>query len=92
MGHSRPSIAEATDCTPYTAPTCGYITQTFQNTGRITTDGVDLSVQYLQHTPIGTFREDLEGTAITQYRLQQYNGGPEHNLVGWSTDPDSGDV
>jgi len=88
-----PSIAEATDCTPYTAPTCGYITETFENTGRITTSGVDLSVQYLQHTQVGTFREDLEGTAITQYLLQQYTGGPEQNLVGWFNNiPTSGDV
>ena len=88
-----PTIAEATDCTPYTAPTCGYITETFENTGRITTSGVDLSVQYLQHTGIGTFREDLEGTAITQYLLQQYTGGPEQNLVGWFNNiPTSGDV
>ena len=53
-----------------------------QNTGRITTDGFDLSVQYLQHTPIGTFHEDLEGTAVTQFLEQQYNGGPNLNLVG----------
>jgi iron complex outermembrane receptor protein len=87
------TIAEATDCTPYTAPTCGYVTETFENTGRITTAGIDLSVQYTQHTPIGTFREDLEGTAITQYLLQQYTGGPEQNLVGWFNNiPTSGDV
>jgi iron complex outermembrane receptor protein len=36
----------------------------------------------VQHTPIGTFREDLEGTAITQFLEQQYNGGPLLNLVG----------
>ena len=56
---------------------------TDQNTGQITTDGIDLSVTYLQHTPFGVFREDLEGTAVTQFRLQQYNGGPVSNLVGW---------
>jgi iron complex outermembrane receptor protein len=76
------SVEEANACNPYTALTCGYILQNFQNTGRITTDGIDLSVQYLQHTPIGTFHEDLEGTAITQFLEQQYNGGPEVNLVG----------
>ena len=69
------SIAEAADCNPYTAPTCGYINANFQNTGKITTDGIDLSIQYLQHTPIGTFREDLEGTAVTQFLEQQYTGG-----------------
>jgi iron complex outermembrane receptor protein len=82
-GSLTPSIEEGTYCNPYTAATCGYITTTNQNTGSITTDGIDLSVTYMQHTAIGTFREDLEGTAVTQFLLQQYNGGPVLNLVGW---------
>jgi iron complex outermembrane receptor protein len=81
-GTLTPSVAEANECNPYTQPTCGYIKQNFQNTGRITTDGVDLSIQYQQHTPIGTFHEDLEATAITQFLEQQYNSGPDINLVG----------
>jgi iron complex outermembrane receptor protein len=82
-GGLTPSISEATDCTPYTAPTCGYILLTDSNTGRITTSGIDLSIQYTQHTAIGTFHEDLEGTAVTQFLRQQFNGGPTRNLVGW---------
>ena len=81
-GTLPPSIAEANVCTPYTATSCGYINLQNSNTGRETTDGIDLSVQYAQHTPIGTFREDLEGTAVTQFLEQQYNGGPLLNLVG----------
>jgi iron complex outermembrane recepter protein len=76
------TTAEGTVCVPYTAPTCGYISGQFSNTGRITTDGFDLSVEYQQHTSIGTFREDLEGTAVTQFLEQQYSGGPLINLVG----------
>jgi iron complex outermembrane receptor protein len=76
------SVAEANQCNPYTAPTCGYINQNYQNTGRITTDGFDLSIQYQQHTSIGTFHEDLEATSITQFLEQQYSGGPNINLVG----------
>ena len=76
------TTAEGTYCVPYTAPTCGYISGQFSNTGRITTDGFDLSVEYQQHTSIGTFREDLEGTAVTQFLEQQYSGGPLINLVG----------
>ncbi len=76
------SVAEANQCNPFTQPTCGYINQNFQNTGRITTDGFDLSIQYQQHTSIGTFHEDLEGTSITQFLEQQYSGGPNKNLVG----------
>jgi iron complex outermembrane receptor protein len=81
-GGLTPTIQEATSCNPYTQPTCGYILLTDQNTGRITTSGFDLSIQYLQHTGVGTFREDLEGTAVTQFLQQQYNGGPNLNLVG----------
>ena len=81
-GGLTPTVNEAANCLPYTLPTCGYILRTFQNTGRITTDGIDLSIQYLQHTSIGTFHEDLEGTAITQFLQQQYNGGPPISLVG----------
>jgi len=81
-GTLPPTIAEASACQPYTAPTCGYINLQNSNTGRITTDGFDLSVQYVQHTSIGTFREDLEATAVTQFLQQQYSGGPLLNLVG----------
>ncbi len=83
QGTLTPSIEEATYCNPYSAPTCGYIVVNLQNTGQITTDGFDLSVQYSQQTRWGVFHEDLEGTAVTQFRLQQYNGGPVLNLVGW---------
>ena len=81
-GGLTPTVNEAANCIPYTLPTCGYILRNFQNTGRITTDGIDLSIQYLQRTPIGIFHEDLEGTAVTQFLQQQYNGGPPINLVG----------
>ncbi len=82
-GGLTPTINEAANCVPsYTAANCGYIVRTNQNTGRITTDGIDLSIQYLQHTPIGTFHEDLEGTLTTQFLEQQYDGGPFINLVG----------
>ena len=82
-GTLTPSIEEAADCTPYTASTCGYILQNFQNTGSITTAGFDLSIQYQQRTPIGKFHEDLEGTTVTKYLWQQYNNGPTVNLVGF---------
>jgi iron complex outermembrane receptor protein len=81
-GTLPPTIAEANACQPYTAPTCGYINLQNSNTGRITTDGIDLSIQYSQRTPIGTFHEDLEGTAVTKFLQQQYTGGPQLNLVG----------
>jgi len=82
-GGLTPSVDSATECIPFSLPTCGYLVLTNQNTGRITTSGVDLSVQYTQHTGIGKFVEDLEGTAVTQFLQQQYNGGPQRNLVGW---------
>jgi len=83
IGGLTPSIDESANCIPYTLPTCGYIKVNSANTGHLTTDGIDLSIQYAQHTSIGTFHEDLEGTAVTEYREQQYTGGPILNLVGW---------
>jgi iron complex outermembrane receptor protein len=83
-GTLTPSIAEGAFCTPYTLASCGYVLQNQQNTGGVTTNGLDLSVQYLQHTAFGTFREDLEGTTVTQFRLRLYNGAPALNLVGWN--------
>ncbi|HEY1890641.1 MAG TPA: TonB-dependent receptor [Steroidobacteraceae bacterium] len=80
-GSLTPSIDEPTYCLPYTSPGCGYLLLTDQNTGQITTDGIDVSIQYSQHTRFGAFREDLEGTAVTQYRLQTFSGGPVVNMV-----------
>jgi iron complex outermembrane receptor protein len=82
-GSLTPSVDSALDCHPYTAATCGYILQDFQNTGGATTDGFDVSIKYIQHTAWGVFSEDLEGTAITQYRLTEYTGAAPVNLVGW---------
>ena len=81
-GTLTPSIAEAAQCPTYTAATCGYILQNFQNTGGISTAGLDLSIQYLQRTSFGKFHEDVEGTTVTKFRWQQYNNGPTVNLVG----------
>jgi len=83
-GTLTPSIEEAADCTPYTATTCGYILQNYQNTGSVTTAGFDLSIQYQQRTPIGKFHEDVEGTTVTKFNWQEYTGGPTVNLVGSS--------
>ena len=77
-----PASAENGNCTPYTASTCGYITEQNSNTGFLTTSGIDLSVQYKQRTRVGTFHEDLEGTWVTQYKQQQYTGGPTQDLLG----------
>ena len=82
-GTLTPSVAEAADCTPYTQPTCGYILANLANVGRLSTDGIDVSIKYSQRTRFGEFREDLEGTAITQFLVQNYPGGPEINTVGW---------
>ncbi|HUA27194.1 MAG TPA: TonB-dependent receptor [Steroidobacteraceae bacterium] len=82
-GTLTPAVAEASQCPTYSAPTCGYLLQDFQNTGGATTDGIDISIKYLQHTAYGVFSEDLEGTAITQYLLTEYTGAAPVNLVGW---------
>ncbi len=82
-GTFTPAPFANTQCPTYTSPSCGYILQITQNTGGITTDGFDLSVKYFKQTPIGTFRFHLDGTLITHYRLQNYTGGPQIDLLGW---------
>ncbi len=82
-GTLTPSILSAGNCTPYYAPSCGYISLGFTNTGQVSTNGVDVSVTYSMHTATGTFSADLEGNMVTQFLTQQYNGGPELNTVGW---------
>jgi iron complex outermembrane recepter protein len=65
-----------------TAPTCGYIAQTPENTGGITTDGFDINADYLIRSDFGNFRFGLDSTVVTQYILHTYTGGPALNLVG----------
>jgi iron complex outermembrane recepter protein len=65
-----------------TAPTCGYIAQTPENTGGITTDGFDINADYLIRSDFGKFRIGLDSTVVTQYILHTYTGGPPLNLVG----------
>lgn len=77
------SINEASQCLPYTAPTCGYVLHTNQNTGFEATDGLDLSVQYMLRTAFGRLNFDLEGTDVTQFLEQQFTGGPTLSLVDW---------
>jgi iron complex outermembrane receptor protein len=69
-------------CPHYTAPTCGYIITTFQNTGSIVTDGFDMSGNYVMATDYGKFRINLESNFVTGYRLTEYPGGPALSLAG----------
>ncbi len=64
------------------SPNCGYVIQTAQNTGGITTSGLDLSTNYMLRTSRGNFRFGLEGTWVTNYRLQEYKGAQWLNLRG----------
>ena len=66
----------------FSAPTCGTIAQTPQNTGGIDTAGFDLNAEYLIRSDFGKFRMGLDSSLVTRYWLQEYNGGPELNLVG----------
>jgi iron complex outermembrane recepter protein len=81
-GTLTPTPESNIDCPTPKAPTCGYIIQTEQNTGSVVTDGFDLSANYLMDTDVGKFRVSLEGTFVTDYRLTDYPGGPQINLVG----------
>ena len=81
-GTLSPASLANIQCPTPKAATCGYIIQTNQNTGAITTDGFDLSVNYLFDTDYGKFRAAIEGTFVTDFKEQQYSGGPNLNLVG----------
>jgi iron complex outermembrane receptor protein len=81
-GTLTPAPAANIQCPTPQAATCGYIIQTNNNTGAATTDGFDLSANYLFDSDFGKFRVGLEGSFVTDFKLQQYQGGPELNLVG----------
>jgi iron complex outermembrane recepter protein len=78
------ATAEATECpnSNLKAATCGYIQQTPQNTGGLTTDGFDINANYLIRSDFGNFHLGLDSTVVTQYLLQEFTGGPFLNLVG----------
>jgi iron complex outermembrane receptor protein len=81
-GTLTPASLSNLQCPTPQAATCGYILQTNNNTGAATTDGFDLSANYVFNSDYGKFRIGLEGTFVTDFRLQQYVGGPQLNLVG----------
>ncbi|HEX7687080.1 MAG TPA: TonB-dependent receptor [Burkholderiaceae bacterium] len=64
------------------APTCGYILRTVQNSGGVTTNGIDVSVNYAFNTSAGRFRTSLEGNWTSQYKLQAYEGAKWQNIRG----------
>jgi iron complex outermembrane receptor protein len=81
-GTLTPASLSNLQCPTPQAATCGYIIQTDNNTGQATTDGFDLSGNYVFDSDFGKFRVGLEGTFVTDFKLQQYQGGPQLNLVG----------
>jgi iron complex outermembrane recepter protein len=81
-GTLTPAPAANIQCPTPQAATCGYIIQTDQNTGSVTTDGFDLSANYVMDSDYGKFRVGMEGTFVTGYRLTEYPGGPALSLAG----------
>ena len=77
------SISQGIDCPTYQAPTCGYIIQTSENTGGISTDGLDLSAGYLMNlAEAGKVHLGVHSVYVMDYNLQTYTGGPQLNLDG----------
>ena len=81
-GTLTPAPLANIQCPTPQAATCGYIIQTLDNTGGISTDGFDVSMSYVVNTQTGKFRVGMEGTYVMDYKLQNYPGGPQVNLVG----------
>jgi iron complex outermembrane receptor protein len=81
-GTLSPASLSNIQCPTPKAATCGYIITTQQNTGNITTDGLDLSASYVMDSDFGKFRVGMEGTFVTGYRQTDYPGGPQLSLAG----------
>jgi len=81
-GTLTPAPLANIQCPTPQAATCGYIIQTNQNTGGITTDGVDLSATYLLKTGYGKFRLGMNGNLVLRYDFQQYQNGPQVSTLG----------
>jgi len=81
-GTLTPAPVANIQCPTPQASTCGYIIQTNQNTGGITTDGIDLSASYLLKTSYGKFRLGMNGDLVLDYEFQQYQNGPQVSVVG----------
>jgi iron complex outermembrane receptor protein len=78
------ATALSVDCpnSDFSAATCGTIAQTPQNTGGIDTAGFDLNAEYLIRSDFGKYHIGLDSSLVTRYWLQEYQGGPELNLIG----------
>lgn len=81
-GTLSPASLANLQCPTPQAATCGYIIQTNNNTGAATTDGFDLSANYVYDSDFGKFRFGYEASFVTGFKLQQYVSGPQLNLVG----------
>jgi iron complex outermembrane recepter protein len=81
-GTLTPASLANLQCPTPAAATCGYIIQTNNNTGAATTNGLDLSATYVFESDFGRFRVGMEANFVTGFKLQQYVGGPQINLVG----------
>jgi iron complex outermembrane receptor protein len=84
-GTLTPATLEATECPPplyQKAPTCGYITSFYQNTGGIQTAGFDINPTYTAKTDYGNFKFSVDSTYVTKYRFQEFTDGPIINEVG----------
>src|SRR5450830_104563 len=81
-GSLTPAPAANIQCPTPSAATCGYVIQTNQNTGGISTSGIDLSASYVLNTSYGKFRFSVEGTYVLTYNLQEFSTGPQLSLVG----------
>jgi iron complex outermembrane receptor protein len=82
-GTLTPASLSNLQCSPsFTAPTCGYILENSSNTGATTTDGFDLTANYVYDSDFGKFHLGYDSTFVTLFKLQQFAGGPILNLVG----------
>ncbi len=64
-------------------PSAGYVVDTTQNLGSLSTKGVDAKASYRQPLPaLGSLLLSLEGTYLKSLATQPFPGGPSYDCVG----------
>lgn len=81
-----PSLYDETlGCGNYTTGSpdrIGFVAEYQDNTGTTDTSGFDLRAQWVRDTAAGSFGIRYNGTYVTEYQYQEYDGGPVVSNLG----------
>ena len=68
--------------TPGSPDRIGFVAEYQDNTGTTDTSGFDLRAQWARDTAAGSFGIRYNGTYVTEYQYQEYDGGPVVSNLG----------